>query len=139
MKEKTKVLSYIFRNTDEGQEVLVFIHRDLPEAGIQVVGGTVDAGEDLVEALIRELYEESGLRVLAHECSKIGESVYYRQDFPEKNLRHYFEVKISLPHEFWSHKVKSTGMDDGLVFEFFWMPTSLAKVQLVGKMGELLP
>jgi hypothetical protein len=75
---------------------------------------------------------------MGHECSKIGESIYYRQDFPEKNLRNYFEVKISVLDEFWSHKVKSTGMDDGLVFEFFWMPISKAKGAARWKNGRVL-
>ena len=139
MKEKTKVISYIFRtNKDSIREVLVFLHRDFPEAGIQVVGGTVDAGEELVPALLRELAEESGLTALASDCHFLGETTYYRKDIPEKNLRHYYEVKIGGLPDSWSHTVQSDGADNNMVFNFYWLSTEEAKRVLEGNFGECL-
>lgn len=138
MKEKTKVLSYVFRMKDNAREVLVFRHRDFLEAGIQVVGGTVDPGEEFIPALVREIHEESGLIILSSECFFLGQSRYQRKEPVEINLRHYYEVKISGLPDSWSHTVFSEGADNGMVFEFFWMPTALAKSVLVGEMGELL-
>jgi hypothetical protein len=43
---KLKVLAYITRNSS--REVLVFDHRDKPQAGVQVPAGTVDEGEDII-------------------------------------------------------------------------------------------
>jgi 8-oxo-dGTP pyrophosphatase MutT (NUDIX family) len=137
MKTKQKVLAYITRNSSE---VLVFLHRDHPEAGLQVPGGTVDPGEDLIEAIIREVFEESGLIInRADIARKIGETDYQRQDIPEINHRHYFLIHTKDLPETWAHTVHSTGADDGLVFLYSWMETSRAKALLTGKMGELLP
>lgn len=57
----TKVLAYIIHNN----KLLVFKHRDDPEAGIQVPAGTVEQDEDIADALYREILEESG--ILQHE------------------------------------------------------------------------
>jgi len=137
MREKLKVIAYIFRNNRS--EILVFDHRDIPDAGTQVVGGTVEAGEDFKLALSREIKEESGLNISPGEMTKIGESTYHRQDMPELNHRHYFEILSTDLPETWEHTVSSDGLDNGLVFEFYWLPLDEARDVLVGKFGELLP
>jgi 8-oxo-dGTP pyrophosphatase MutT (NUDIX family) len=137
MKEKTKVVAYIFRNNK--QEILVFSHRDMPQAGIQVVGGTVESLENFPSALIREIMEESGLKLEMSELQKIGETKYLRKDRPEVNLRHYYEISpLNLPDS-WAHVVHSLGSDNGLVFDFFWLEIHVAKEVLTGNFGELLP
>lgn len=136
MKTKTKVISYIFRNSKT--EVLVFKHRDFPEAGIQVVGGTVDAGEDLKVALKREILEEAGIVVDEAWMFLLGETFYQRKDRAEINHRHYFEVAVEGLCDSWSHTVTSTGEDDGMVFNFYWLPRMLAKEVLTGNFGELI-
>lgn len=55
-----KVYGYITRLKDHKVQVLVFQHSN-PEAGIQVPKGTVEAEEGIVNALIREMKEETGL------------------------------------------------------------------------------
>lgn len=52
-----KALAYVVR----GDELLVFRHADFPESGLQVPAGTVEDGEAPDAAVIRELFEESGL------------------------------------------------------------------------------
>lgn len=140
MKSKTKVLSYILRTKNSSTEVLVFDHRDYPEAGTQVIGGTVDPGEDLVEALLREILEESGLVFSSSDIkTRLGETTYQRRDIPEINFRHYYLIySIDLP-DTWAHTVHSNGADNGLVFDFFWLPIEKAKKVLTGNFGELLP
>ncbi|MBN1668895.1 MAG: NUDIX domain-containing protein, partial [Anaerolineales bacterium] len=56
-----KVACYITR----GNQLLVFDHPHSPEAGTQVPGGTVDPGEPLELAALREAREESGVQDLA--------------------------------------------------------------------------
>ena len=54
---RSKVLAYVTR----GEELLVFRHRDFPDAGLQVPAGTIEEGEDPQDAALREVREESGL------------------------------------------------------------------------------
>ena len=54
---REKVLCFVYH----GQSVLVFDHADVPDAGVQVPAGGVEAGETPAEAARRELWEESGL------------------------------------------------------------------------------
>lgn len=139
MKEKTKVISYIVRNIKGFPEILVFDHEDqYPEAGTQVVGGTVEAGEELLPALIREIEEESGLKLNESDFKKIGETTYQRKDRPEINYRHYFLCKTNELPETWEHTVQSEGEDNGMVFTFFWLSFDEAKLRLTGNFGELL-
>lgn len=53
-----KVTAFILRQRPSGPEVLLFEH---PTAGIQVPAGTVEEGEELSSAALREGSEESGL------------------------------------------------------------------------------
>lgn len=139
MKRKEKVLAYIIRERQEAKELLVFLHRDYPEAGLQVPGGTVDPGEDYVEAIIREIEEESGLVIKPSEImGMIGESFYKRKDIEEINHRHYFLIRKDDLPDSWTHTVHSSGADDGLLFDYFWMEIDRAKNELTGNMGELL-
>lgn len=138
MIQKTKVIAYIFRRISTTQEVLVFSHVDFPEAGLQVIGGTLEEGEDLKAALSREILEESGLVIGPEELTKIGETEYKRRDREEINFRHYYSVtKNDLPDR-WKHIVHSDGEDKGLVFEFFWLNFSDARKSLDGNFFELL-
>ena len=57
---KEKVYAYIVKD----HRLLVFRHIQFPEAGLQVPGGTVEEGEPLEEAVLREATEESGLEGL---------------------------------------------------------------------------
>jgi 8-oxo-dGTP diphosphatase len=42
---------------------LLLTHQDAPEPEVQLPGGGVDPGESPVQALIREVYEETGWRI----------------------------------------------------------------------------
>lgn len=141
MEVKQKVLAYIIRTLEEKKEVLVFDHRGEPEAGIQVPGGTVDPGEELEEALLREVLEESGLEFTEVQ-SYCGQAEYLRKDFPEKHERHFYLIDLNilkkeLPHS-WSHQVFGEGEDQGLIFDYYWMEVGEASQKLVAEMGLML-
>lgn len=54
-----KVSAFITRTGKQTPELLVFQH---PSAGMQVPAGSVENGEMLEQALVREVFEESGLK-----------------------------------------------------------------------------
>ena len=59
-----KVTAFVVRERNGGKELLVFRH---PTAGVQIPAGTVEEGEDIETAVIRETYEETGLRLVEIE------------------------------------------------------------------------
>ena len=62
-----KVLAYVVR----GDDLLVFRHADFPTAGLQVPAGTVEPGEPPVEAVLREVREESGMAAVEVTASTL--------------------------------------------------------------------
>ena len=52
----------------------------------KILGGGVESGEDLQEALIREVQEESGLVVIPSSIRAIGEIVERRRDIFDPNM-----------------------------------------------------
>ena len=142
--QKTKVIAYIFRESptqiSQINELLVFEHEpQYVDAGIQVVGGTVEVNEDFKEALVREVFEESGLIISKDKWIYIGDSLYSRKDCHEMNHRHYFATKVENAPDRWDHRVHSDGSDNGMIFSFYWISFEEAKKVLTGNFAELLP
>ena len=57
MRVRRRVYAYV----TNGRRLLVFRQPESPEAGIQVRGGTVEAGERPKDAVMREAGEETGV------------------------------------------------------------------------------
>jgi ADP-ribose pyrophosphatase YjhB (NUDIX family) len=96
--------------------LLVFNQRDHPDAGTQVPAGGIMAGERLTDAAIREVREETGVRLLA-ELKLLG--VHEHPDGPGRAaLSHFFRVDApdGLPNA-WEHVVTGEGEDAALVFD----------------------
>ncbi len=136
---KKKVISYFLRHNNGERELLVFNHRDYPDAGTQVVGGTVEAGENPIDTMVREIYEEAGLRIKTANLKYLGDSVYMRKDRLEVNERTYYMLQDQshLP-DYWEHTVKSDGEDDGMVFCFYWINVKRAREILTGNFYEMI-
>ena len=113
---RQRVVTYVTRERDGVKELLVFDHRDHPDAGTQVPAGRIDPGETLEECLHRELDEEAGLRgSILHELG--------RPAWPPKYENRAFEVRAEgNPPDGWEHEVHGTGDDAGLVFLYRWEP-----------------
>jgi ADP-ribose pyrophosphatase YjhB (NUDIX family) len=132
-----KVLAYITRSGPHGLDVLVFRHRDFPEAGLQVPAGTVDEGEALPQALWREIKEETGLGDL-HLTGQIAKTLYHSSEKNEWHERNIFHLEAAHLPDSWDHVVVSDAQDNGLHFCFFWMPATVAQRILVARQGEWL-
>lgn len=140
MRIKSKVISYFFRMNNGELELLVFDHRDFPNAGTQVIGGTLEVGESMKSSMIREIHEESGILLKEEDIHLVGNTTYHRKEIEEINERTYFVVynkKLSLS-DYFEHVVRSTGEDDGMVFNFYWIKAADAKERLTGKFYELV-
>ena len=109
---RERVVVYVER--EDG--LLVFDHRDHPEAGTQVPAGGVHQGEDLLDAVIREVLEETGVR-LAAEPKLLGRHEHL-DGLGRLALSHFFRVDApdGLPGA-WRHIVTGDGEDTGLVFD----------------------
>lgn len=133
-----KVLAYIFRENNGVIELLVFDHQNFSDVNPQVIAGTVKSDEDLKAAVLREIYEESGLELLNastyHGCFN-----HLRSDLNEIHKRHIFSFHAENLPDKWEHKVSDGEHDKGLLFDFYWIPVEEARIRLVADMGSYLP
>ncbi len=117
-----KVVAYIVREKNIEKQLLVFEHdKKWSSAGLQVPAGTVTNDEELETALLREVFEETGL----NNCKvvkKIDEYIFFRTPHNKFNRRHVFQLitEVNLPDK-WTHKVKSDDVDNGMSFHFYWL------------------
>lgn len=124
MRTRRKVFAYITRGPEHQKELLVFEHQGEPEAGLQVPGGTIEDGEMLIDALYREVQEETGLpRVVLEFVGKIHKYNYYPEHQDKVYERNIFHFEYTGERvDYWEHKVVSDGQDNGRTFQFHWEP-----------------
>jgi 8-oxo-dGTP diphosphatase len=136
--EVRKVLAYI----TQGDSLLVFKHADSPEAGIQVPAGTVEPGELVEDAVIREAREETGLTNLAivrflgyckHDLARYG--------LERVDHRYYFHLvcQQECPAT-WRHyeTQPSEGDQPSIAFDFYWVDVPVGVPELAAEQGQML-
>jgi 8-oxo-dGTP pyrophosphatase MutT (NUDIX family) len=133
-----KVFAYI----THGDRLLVFRHPHAPEAGIQVPAGTVEPGEALDVAVLREAEEETGLPDL-RLARFLGERQRDMRDIGRDEIHHrhfYHLICGGDPPATWEHweRDPSDGSEPPL-FAFFWARLPDAIPDLIAGHGALLP
>jgi len=125
-KHVAKALAYI----TQGERLLVFRQPDFPEAGVQVPGGSVEVGEALEAAALREAREETGLGQLVVQ-SYLGSAEYrLKVDVGPPHLRHFFHLACGAPTlARWEHiELKPSLGGAPARLELWWEPLSTVKL-----------
>ena len=129
-----KVIAYI----TGGSRLLVFSERDFPEAGIQTPGGSVEEGEDLAHAVLREAHEETGLEGL-RVARSLGSKFHFAPD-GRILRRHYFHlVSHGDAPEQWEHWENFPNSGEPRVRLRLWWVDAAQPPELAGGLGALLP
>lgn len=130
---RKKVLAYITHESS----LLVFRHPDKPQRGLQVPGGTVELGETLEEAVLREVWEETGLsqvKILRYLGTFQHHNVNPMREFHAYHLELTEEVRSQWRH----HEINAgTGMP-ALTFDFHWVRLD-GNALLLARGQEIIP
>lgn len=119
---RERVSVYVTRERDGRTELLVFDHQGMPGANTQVPTGRVDAHESLEEGALREVEEETGLRVeIRGVLAGPDEHDLVHGVDAHKTTAFHATAATGGPAS-WAHGVSGTGMDVGLVYECRWVP-----------------
>ncbi|MCE4044228.1 NUDIX domain-containing protein [Lysinibacillus fusiformis] len=113
-----KAFGYITRERGEQIQVLVF-EQNTVGAGIQVPKGTIEEGETPLEAVKREMLEETGLTTLVVQ-GLIAQD-YFNHPSGVLQKRYFYHLTISgETKETWQHY--PTGLNEAdLLFSFYWI------------------
>jgi 8-oxo-dGTP pyrophosphatase MutT (NUDIX family) len=121
---REKVAAYITRDDN----LLVFTERNFSEIGLQIPGGSVELGENLEEAALREVYEESGLKNLRVNKYLGSIDIDQRKYGHERIHRiHFFHLTYdeNTP-ETWSHEEQdpseiTNDTPERIIYDFQWV------------------
>ena len=105
----------MLRGAGTSVEILAFRH---PEAGLQLVKGSIERGERPEEASLRELAEESGITE-----ARVVRSLGAWRSGHEAQIWWFALVRPAQPlPDAWEHYAPDAG---GVVFTFFWHPLAV--------------
>jgi 8-oxo-dGTP pyrophosphatase MutT (NUDIX family) len=120
MKRVQKVVAYITL----GDKLLTLTHRDFPREGVQVPAGTVESGEPIYTAVLREAEEETGLKdlkLVRYLGAKEFDATAKHLD--EIHERHFFHLVAANAPDSWQHwEMTPSGNDKTPVaFDLRWV------------------
>jgi len=127
---RQRAASYVLRRLPARPsiEVLVILHRDSPEAGVQIPGGGALAHETIGEAAVREAREETGVadpgfgEVLGN---KLMRGPMYEHGH---QVTSYCWLRTVEERDAWDHTVVSHDEDDGLRLRCEFRPVGDARI-----------
>ena len=121
-----KVVAYIVR----GDSLVVFTHENdenpLLESGLQVPAGTMHEGEEPADAVLREAFEETGLRGL-RIVRYLGHDEVTGPGSPPQ-VRHFFHLEADDAPDEWLHVERDEGTGAPRPFRLFWLGRSQAQL-----------
>ena len=132
-----KVFAYITSSAG----LLILRHPHHPEAGLQVPAGTVEPGESLEAAVMREAREEtglSGLKVVRY----LGDTVFDASPWggAPAQRRHFFHLRLlSDAPTRWLHNETDGGNTAPILFELYWALLPGGLPPLIAGHDEMLP
>jgi 8-oxo-dGTP pyrophosphatase MutT (NUDIX family) len=128
MKPIKKAYGYITRVKEEQLQVLVFLHKGIPEAGIQIPKGTVEVNESTYNAVMREVKEETGLETF--DVKNLIAEDHWENDDGAVHNRYFYKIVCHDERDQWEHQPTGGGEETGHTFQFFWI-ASIGEVDLV--------
>ncbi|MCP9487410.1 MAG: NUDIX domain-containing protein [Gaiellaceae bacterium MAG52_C11] len=134
MDVRLRVAVYVER----GSDLLVFEHRDHPDAGTQIPAGGLEPGETPDAGAAREVLEETGLRLT--DAPSLLKTHDHLDGLGRPSRTYFFRVQApdDAP-ESWEHRVTGSGDDNELVFVCRFDPApTLWPVQAVHRPGSKL-
>jgi 8-oxo-dGTP pyrophosphatase MutT (NUDIX family) len=134
---KQRVAVYVTRASATGLELLVFDHRDFPEAGTQIPAGGLKAGESIEDGALREVREEAGLSEAVVQAT-LGRQRRPHPHTGESSETTFVHASTSTAISRWTHHVTGDGTDAGLVFECYFVPLATAIGMLPDGQDEFL-
>lgn len=133
MDRPQKVIAYIVKN----DRILVIRHADfsIEQTGLQVPAGTIKSGELPEHAVLRESYEETGLKNL-RIVRYLGAGEYDMRPYADAiHARHYFHLTADdaeLPEK-WEWQETHDGIRDPTRFELYWIDLRQSHVLASGQ------
>jgi len=135
---RVRVAVYVTRAGAAGPELLVFDHRDHPEAGTQVPAGGVTTGEEPAAAALREVAEETGLRDVVL-VGRLGVQHRPHPDTGQPRETTFWHAATADGRPGWAHTVSGSGADGGLVLRCWFLPVAAGTGRLADGQDQFLP
>jgi 8-oxo-dGTP pyrophosphatase MutT (NUDIX family) len=123
---RIRVAAYVLRERTSW-ELLVFEQVGLPHAGVQIPAGGVQANETPQMAVLREVYEETGLHELEVRAELHTEHKAQSSTGMPRTTTFFVVDAPCLTPTTWTHTVHGDGADAGMTFKCRFEPLPLQR------------
>lgn len=121
------------------QGLLILAHPDHPEAGLQVPGGTVEAGETPGQAVLREVEEETTLTEV-RIVSLLGQEEFDMRKWGMQEIQkayfYHLTCREQTPRSWLHHEIH--GPPEPIAFRLYWAELPYVGTELIAHHGDFL-